>query len=655
MNILLLNLSLFIIVIIIWALWSKNDIPKNNINNEFPDERLTRRATDKEIEERYPNLTEKHYRRKNDIPENKIAEKIEEVFNIPFSGKEIIPESSRFKIYLRALHNSEIYARKGDFISAISLYEGVNKRINDEEVNNKILENINYILEYKNFIEKKRELKKKEGMKRLKEETQEESNKNDINVSIDGPMSIPEKIQIGFTNPHLEDEFYSNKIAEEITRKLTDQGIIKSNDETELKKYNSKIEQLENNIDKLLDFKDNIQETSDDLETQKLREGELKKYNSKIEHLENSINKVLDLKNNIQKTSDDLETQKSLEKEKELSSLKESINSLNDKVSDLTRDKEKTQKELEEIKSKKDRYENKEGEVKSLEVRIADKDINQMSELKKELNQINEELKGITNNLKVKETDKEPTLTEVKYDSPIPDISNSQLLDQIKNSIPVQYPPEPKEIKFPEDGREEHNKLNKGSSGRKPQKTKLTKEEKKEEEFKLLRDYDDYDDDTDEISDDDIFEKILESAQNNKKEPIEIIGDTKELNKSINDIIDKDTEREQKEEEIFYEKFLNHDKRKKKELPILKVSYDFSKLPDEFNLSKEKNLLEYSFYKYKPMLEKAADFIKNRRVKDAINYYKVVMSQNVPPEFKVMVRKNIRDLTDYLEKFLSAD
>jgi hypothetical protein len=55
------------------------------------------------------------------------------------------------------------------------------------------------------------------------------------------------------------------------------------------------------------------------------------------------------------------------------------------------------------------------------------------------------------------------------------------------------------------------------------------------------------------------------------------------------------------------------------------------------------------------MLEKAGELIKKRRVREAIDYYKVVMGQNIPPEFKMMIRKNINDLTEYLEKYLSAD
>ena len=55
------------------------------------------------------------------------------------------------------------------------------------------------------------------------------------------------------------------------------------------------------------------------------------------------------------------------------------------------------------------------------------------------------------------------------------------------------------------------------------------------------------------------------------------------------------------------------------------------------------------------MLERANEFIKQRKVRDALNYYKVVMSQNIPPEFKAMIRKNINDLTEYLENYLTFE
>jgi len=94
--------------------------------------------------------------------------------------------------------------------------------------------------------------------------------------------------------------------------------------------------------------------------------------------------------------------------------------------------------------------------------------------------------------------------------------------------------------------------------------------------------------------------------------------------------------------------------KKRKELPILRVSYNFSRLPDEFTLSLDKNHLEYSFYKFKPLLEKANDLVKRRKVKDAINYFKVVMDQDIPAEFKDMLDQNIKDLTEYLTKYYTS-
>ena len=138
------------------------------------------------------------------------------------------------------------------------------------------------------------------------------------------------------------------------------------------------------------------------------------------------------------------------------------------------------------------------------------------------------------------------------------------------------------------------------------------------------------------MSDDEIFEKILREDRGKTKEDFEIIGEKKDRRDESFTTPDE-MDQVQQEDASFYRKLLSTTKRKKKELPILKVSYDFTKLPDEIGLSREKNIIEYAFYKYKPMLEKANEYIKKRKVRDAINYYKVVMSQNIPPEFKSMI------------------
>ena len=216
-------------------------------------------------------------------------------------------------------------------------------------------------------------------------------------------------------------------------------------------------------------------------------------------------------------------------------------------------------------------------------------------------------------------------------------------LDDLKalmDSIPRQKAPEPSSIRAPVGT----------SAGRMLRKTEAAEDG---EDYELLSEYG-KDTSGDEMSDDEIFEKILRDEKGKAKDDFEIIGEKKERDDHVTTTTDEMDTR-QREDESFYRRLLSTTKRKKKELPILKVSYDFTKLPDDIGLSREKNIIEYAFYKYKPMLEKANEFIKKREVRNAINYYKVVMSQNIPPEFKSMIRKNLDDLTEYLEKYLSGD
>ncbi len=86
--------------------------------------------------------------------------------------------------------------------------------------------------------------------------------------------------------------------------------------------------------------------------------------------------------------------------------------------------------------------------------------------------------------------------------------------------------------------------------------------------------------------------------------------------------------------------------------PFLTLTYDFNKIPDSFKLSRDYHTMEYAYYKYKPMLMKAQEFSRRKMLKNALNYYRVIKSQNIPPEFKRMINRNIKDITEYLEKFL---
>ncbi len=155
----------------------------------------------------------------------------------------------------------------------------------------------------------------------------------------------------------------------------------------------------------------------------------------------------------------------------------------------------------------------------------------------------------------------------------------------------------------------------------------------------------------DTITDEEIFDEIIKEAESkNQGSPFDVIGerDSNETSRHSG------FQNRMTGEDELYNKFMNS-KNVKKELPILKVSFDFNKLPDANSLSKEHNVLGYSFYKYKPMIQKANDFIKQRRVREALNYYEVILNQNISPTFKSMIRQNIKDLTDYLERYLADD
>lgn len=88
--------------------------------------------------------------------------------------------------------------------------------------------------------------------------------------------------------------------------------------------------------------------------------------------------------------------------------------------------------------------------------------------------------------------------------------------------------------------------------------------------------------------------------------------------------------------------------------PFLTLTFDFTKIPHSFRLSKNYSVMEYSYYKYKPMLMKAQEFARRKMLKNALNYYRVIRSQNIPPELRMMINRNITDITEFLEKFMMS-
>ncbi len=514
MNIILIIILIALIIILIWALLGgRSDLSGDSDEALQEHERtLRRRAADKEIEKVYPEKSHHPMTRKTDR-EEAASEGEAKPFRLPYLADEIIPETSRFGIYRRTLLNSEIYAAKGDFSTAISLFEGVRARIQDVDTRYKLDADIDYLKHFKNKQEEEARKKKEDASKGIARGGP--GGKGELKITFGGSIpdainidSLPENINIGMIDPN-----------------------------------------------KSIDMEAIVENVS-----QKMR-SEMSDVRKEIDGLKSAS------------AGRPVQGSQLLE---ELSGIKDSIEKLDSTISSASPD-----------------------DAGLFLPRSSAFDQNRAA-------------RGMEG--------RAPALTEAKLSGP--------------SRMAV---PEAAELKEPASHRDR------------------TKPEKEEEvdEFELLSEYG-KDKGGREPTDEEIFEKILREDRPREKEGFEIIGEKKE-GRDEDITTSEEQDRQQREDESFYRKLLNTNRRKKKELPILKVSYDFTKLPDEVGLSREKNIIEYAFYKYKPMLEQANEFIKKRKVRDAINYYKVVMAQNIPPEFKAMIRKNLNDLTEYLGKYLAGD
>ncbi|HSV98330.1 MAG TPA: hypothetical protein VLM75_15520 [Spirochaetota bacterium] len=515
MNTILIIILMVILFILAWALFGSDDqSSKTPGEGAQPEALLRRRASDREIEEKFPDRQAQPLRRKSDLDSLEHMKDISGEFKLPYLTDEIITETSGFRVYRRTLINAEIYAKKGDFATATSLYEGVVARINDLETNHKIEANIEYLRRYREFLSAR---KKKDDLI----EAASPRKSHELKLSLDGPLTIPDRIQIGITAPApAAPAIDIDQIAEQISRKLNLAGPAAHADEAELNRYRDEVNRLDRRLNDL---------------------------------------------------SGDLAARRAAE-----------------------------------------------------------------------------------------EVYRRPTIIEAKYESPVPFILDPKPILELLEKLPARRSPETGDDagKTSPSGKQ---RLPSGAAALEEReefrKETVTRDEKESpDEWELLSKYGrDEEQPAENLSDEDIFEKIISEGAHKRKDDVEILGDSRPADELEYDARDRDLELKKEDDARFYRKFLQHNRRKARELPILKVSYDFSKLPDEFSLAREKNILEYSYYKYKPMLERAAEYLKKRKVKDAINYYKVVMSQNIPPEFKTMIRKNIGDLTEYLEKYLTTD
>lgn len=574
MNSFLIIAFIFILGVVIWALFSKEKAPGTDLKGEMPEKLYRRRASDKEIEEKFPDKKEKRFRRKTDVESDAGETDEDEDFNLPYIADEIISETSRFRVFRRTLLNSEIYARKGDFTTAISLYQGVNDRINDENVNLKINENIKYLEEFKGKVSaKKREAGKKQ---RAGDKSSE------VKFSLDGPFKIPDKIQISLGQPS-DSGINAERIAHEVAEKILSQTKGEALErEKKFEKYQSEINFLKGKLEEIYKSgKEGSYENKEAVE-----------YGSEIDELKSKLDNLVKSKDGTAVIKGESEIRQK-ELDDQLLKFREGIEKIYDRVESLSREDERTKHDLDRLKSEMERH--------------------------------------------IPETESEPGLTEAKFQS-----------KDIRGSQPVIEPPAPQPVKFQQGQKDSEIRIDQGRMGaggdEGPEEIEVLGQEKKEDEL-------------DGLSDEDIFEKILSDNVKKKDESFEIMGYKQDDKKrdSYYNLDDKEREEKEREEAKFYRKFLKHGKRVRKELPVLKVSYDFSKLPDEFSISRDQNILQYSFFKYKPMLEKANEFIKRKDVRDAINYYNVIKDQNIPLEFKAMLNQNINELTEYIEKYLSAD
>lgn len=614
MNIILIAVLMIILLIIAWLLFSNRNEKFPSKTDEIikpvengPEKIFRRRSSDRAIEQEFPEEPEKGI-------DQELIKKSEPsgVLELPFTANEIIPDNSRFKLYKRTLVNSEIYAIKGDYETAISLFKGVSDRISDFDVKSKIESNIEYL----NLFRKRREEDVKKKMETM-HSSHMPGQPGELRLKIDGP--VPQTINIGLPEKNFNTDDIIEKISEQIS------------------------------------------------------------------------NQLLNVKDEIEKLKTETDEKLLTDKSEELYNLQNELNSLKEKFAELDNDKNKTLDELNRL------YQTREYELKLLNEREKDLIKNELlsqvkdemrglSDLKNTLDNLNNKIENLSN-FKIPESKDEPRIVHAKYESPIPVHFDPEPVLEILESIskqankikdepkplpepelkPVPEPvsePEPSElqetpekyIKADEPDSEDIVETPDKDIQREKEKEiqKHIDDEEDPNEFDLLSEYGQTKDDST-LTDEDIFEKILkDDKKKTDSSEFEILGNLykDESEYSLND---RAMDEQKKAEHDFYKKFIRPDRIKKKELPILKVSYDFKKLPDEFSLSREKNILEYAFYRYKPMLIRADEFIKQRKVKDAINYYRVVMDQNIPVEFKIMIKKNISDLTEYLEKYLGAE
>lgn len=628
MNMLLLTSIGAILILLLWVFSSggdktKEQLPQNTNDNNNNDIRNNDETTEEILSSPSKN-TKPHIEDKED------REKIipDSDFNLPYRHNNVIDEDSPFSIYKKTLENAEQYIKRGDFDSARDLYEGLKNRISDREITDRIDDNLEYMDNYKQIASKKKE---------QQIEHEQTFPSNEIKLSMSGPDSLPDRIQIGITPQKDKPELDLDEIVNRLSSKIEEKQLLNPQNfqqQKELDNYKQALDELKNEVNELNSVKKQLED-----ERNKRIQEDIEELKSLKEQLNNPEK---DYENEITSLQNEIESLKgSSDNEEEIKKLRNEIDKLHSEKDDLLKsavqNTEITNKENDELKV----------QITSLQQDLNDllKDKNKSNELEKQIQEMakNQNFEGNSDeidNLKQEISD----LKEILEDNKSKELEKAPAPSYDKSNY-----------------NEETDILN-----------KMEREiEDKDEDYDLLEDYINgpkYNEPTEE----EIMEKILNDAvkENQGKKPKTSQEAKKESNEEdyeikapdnsnqdfsnfdINKLFESRNPKDDFEEE-FYSKFVDRNsQKKKKELPILNVTYNFEKLPDTSTLSREQNVLESSFYKFKPMIEKANDLLKRRKVKDAMNYYEVILNQEIPDQFKKMIQQNIKDLTDYLEKYM---
>ena len=580
---------------------------------------------------------------------------------MPHSPADIFPDDSPFVMYRRAAENADASAHKGDFKTSRELYHGITSRIQNDDIQSKVQDDLDYMDNYEQIITKH---------KKERKQTEEKARNNEIRVSLAGPVGLTDRIQIGITPPTTDPPFNVDKIADEITERLVTGDM--------MRQYRQQFDSLKQELSRITEETVRPQSPAP-----AVSEPASFSNTAPPEISSAALEQISRLKEDVARLSHEMALRDSMdnanrhrtgvEQPEPAGSSPVPSEQYNHEPAGAGRDASDTTSNQSEVEHLRKEIDNLKNNMLSMYAGMQNSGL-----------QIPEAHIAEARIADVHVPEARPTMIEARYTEPVEIKLADNIIDILKNiprdsgtAMPV--PPGGTGYSAPQEENNAAPILPPAEAEKAEEEQALAaaekflteppkppaqpappvqtaavppaKNEPKDDgmdEFDLLKDIE-QGEQFDEPSEEDIYERLLKSGtrdKNENNESFEIQGDKKQAAgfKSMTT-----------QEEKFYEKFFDNGRSKKRELPILHVSYNFSRLPDEFSLSRDKNVLEHTFYKYKPMLETANEFIKKRRVKDALNYYKVIMDQNVPAELKVMLRQNIRDLNEYLEKYLTAD